>query len=353
VSSSTDEASNQALALAERLPDEDDPLGPLRAARDRGETSAPPSISLAGHRLIDADLAGLDLSGCDLSGADLSRANLTDARLVGTNLQGATLFRARLDGTEFMAANLQDADLSEAAGTRTGFGQTNLQGARLFDGKFAESSFTGANLRDADCRVADLQQARFRDANLRGTQLDRANLEEAELSGADVNGASFHDANLTSSTLRDVRGYSDANWVGVDIRNVNFCGAYLLRRHIMDENYIHEFRSQGPMYAAIHWVWSITSDCGRSLGRWCVFTALIAIAYAGLYTLVDIDYGSHPTAFSTLYFSVVTFTTLGYGDVLPASAGAQALVLSEVLLGYLSLGGALSIMANKLARRAG
>jgi len=353
VSSPTDESAIAQQAPIAGAEDSGDPLAALRAARDRGESSAPPTASLAGLRLIDADLARLDLSGCDLSSADLSRADLTDTRLVGTNLQGAVLFRARLDGTEFMGANLQEANLSEATGIRTGFGQAKLQRALLFDAKLQEASFTGANLQDADVRVADLQRTRFRDADLRGAQLDRADLESAELSGAEVNRANFHEANLTSSTLRDVRGYADAHWVGVDIRNVNFCGAYLLRRHIMDENYIHEFRSQGPVYEAIHRVWSLTSDCGRSLSRWCLFTALIAIIYAALYSFVEIDYGSYPTVFSPLYFSVVTFTTLGYGDVLPASWAAQSLVLSEVLLGYLSLGGALSIMANKLARRAG
>ena len=59
------------------------------------------------------------------------------------------------------------------------------------------------------------------------------------------------------------------------------------------------------------------------------------------------------SAYSPLYYSVVTFTTLGYGDALPKTVVAQAFVIAEVILGYVMLGGLLSLISNKLARRAG
>ena len=43
---------------------------------------------------------------------------------------------------------------------------------------------------------------------------------------------------------------------------------------------------------------------------------------------------------------------LGYGDVVPASIPAQILAVFQALLGYVGLGGLLSILANKMARRA-
>ncbi len=53
------------------------------------------------------------------------------------------------------------------------------------------------------------------------------------------------------------------------------------------------------------------------------------------------------------YFSVVTFTTLGFGDVTPKSDSviAQCWIMLEVILGYIMLGGLISIFAEKLARR--
>ena len=48
----------------------------------------------------------------------------------------------------------------------------------------------------------------------------------------------------------------------------------------------------------------------------------------------------------------MTLTTLGYGDAVPASTAGQIIAMIEVLVGYLSLGGLISIFANKMARRA-
>ena len=55
---------------------------------------------------------------------------------------------------------------------------------------------------------------------------------------------------------------------------------------------------------------------------------------------------------TTIYFSFVTLTTLGYGDVAPTSVTARMIALIEVIIGYMMLGGLLGIFANKMARRA-
>ncbi len=133
----------------------------------------------------------------------------------------------------------------------------------------------------------------------------------------------------------------------VDVR-----GAYLVRRHIMDENYLDEFRRQNRMTASLYWLWWATSDCGRSLFRWTAWVGVLILIYGSLYMLVDIDFGKHETVFSPMYYSIVTITTLGYGDVVPASLPAQVLAVSEALMGYVGLGGLLSIFAQKMARRA-
>lgn len=53
-----------------------------------------------------------------------------------------------------------------------------------------------------------------------------------------------------------------------------------------------------------------------------------------------------------MYYSVVTFTTLGFGDIVPIGHfWARFFVVLEVILGYIMLGGLISIFANKLARR--
>ena len=137
------------------------------------------------------------------------------------------------------------------------------------------------------------------------------------------------------------------------MRDADFRGALAARRLILDENYLHEFRNQGRSQAWIYAIWKLTSDCGRSLGRWSIWTLSLVSVFALLFMAVDLDYGHHaPNLLSAVYFSIVTLTTLGYGDILPASPAAQSLVILEVSFGYLTLGGLISILANKMARRA-
>ncbi len=140
--------------------------------------------------------------------------------------------------------------------------------------------------------------------------------------------------------------------MGVDIRDVDFTGAYMARRAIMDENYLHEFRTMSRRNALIYRIWSLTSDCGRSLGRWGLLIVAQIVLFAVAYSFVDLDYGDHGSTIAPLYFSVVTMTTLGFGDVLPGSTAATVLVMIEVLTGYVMLGGLLSIFATRMGRRA-
>ena len=330
-------------------------LEAARAERDSGHpaTRIDPSVDFSSLRLIRADLAGLDLSGADLSGCDLSESDLRGARLVGATLAGTTLFGADLTEAEFLGANLDGANLTEASMERAGLGRISAVNTEFFGAKAAGATFSSSDLSGADLRTADLSGSRMIDATLERALFDGANLHEVDLTGAAVGEASFRNADLTGSRVRRVQEYTTADWIGADLREVDFTGAWLLRRHAFDENYIEEFRTQSDTHEWLYRVWWITSDCGRSLLRWSAWTVVIALLYAIAYTQVDIDWGDNKTALSPVYYSVVTFTTLGYGDVLPGSITAQVLAISEVILGYFSLGGMMSILSDKLARRAG
>jgi hypothetical protein len=87
------------------------------------------------------------------------------------------------------------------------------------------------------------------------------------------------------------------------------------------------------------------------LGSW-VTTAIVG--YAGVYAAIDrLD----PMAFSGqiagpvdwLYFSVVTFATVGYGDILPSTPIARLLAISEIFVSMGSL--VLLVLAYSLTGR--
>ena len=321
------------------------------ALRDEGGPSVEP-ISLAGAWLVGADLSGLDLSGYDLGGADLSRADLRGARLFKARMDKATLFETQLEGAELVGASLEGARLERCSAPKVGFGHCKLRGASLFDADLCGATLTGADLTDVDARAVKLDGARIREASLAGADLTGAVMTNVDLGDTRVDGAVLRDADLRGAQLRNVGGYASADWVGVDFRDVCFNGAYLLRRYALDQNFLAEFRAESSLHEALYRVWWVSSDCGRSFLRWGLWTIVLAVVFAGIYTQVELDPGAHPSALTPLYYSVVTLTTLGYGDVLPASGWAQLVAMVEVILGYVMLGGLLSIFANKMARRA-
>ena len=57
-----------------------------------------------------------------------------------------------------------------------------------------------------------------------------------------------------------------------------------------------------------------------------------------------------PGYLQSLYFSVVTFTTLGFGDIVPKNVCGQAFVAIEVIFGYLMLGALIAIIIRKITR---
>jgi len=327
-------------------------LDKLRSECRKGSRSRPLQLDLGG-----TDLSGMDLSGLDLSGYDFTRANMVRVDLSGSNLGWAklvecNLHKATLSDCEFVGADLTGANLSECSAERAGFGATTLAGASLIGASLHHATLSEANLSGADLRAADLRACNIRSADLTDASLTRADLQEADLQDSNVMGASFEVANMQRSRLLGIENYTDANWIGTDVREIDLRGAYLIRRFISDENYLYEFRTRSRYHRVLYKLWWLTSDCGRSLFRWTAWIAAVTVLFAVLYSLAEVDYGPYQTMFSPLYYSVVTLTTLGYGDVVPASGQAQVIAAIQAVLGYVGLGGFLSILANKMARRA-
>lgn len=303
-------------------------------------------------RLIGVDLSDRDLSGLDLSGLDLSNADLTDARLIGSNLAGAILFGTKLSGAQLTGANLSEANLSNCVAVRTGFGGCDLTNAVMIGANLESATLSAANLNTADLRGAILDDARLHEADLTNAELASATAHRADLTDVIVADANFTDTDLSDAVLRRIKGFDSTCWIGTNVANADFTGAYTARRVISDRNYLHEFRSRDRKHLVLYEVWRITSGCGQSAARWGGLTLMVAVLFAMAYTQVDIDYGSHETPLSPLYFSIVTLTTLGFGDVLPASTAGQVLVMVEVIIGYTMLSGLFSIFATRMARRA-
>jgi hypothetical protein len=85
----------------------------------------------------------------------------------------------------------------------------------------------------------------------------------------------------------------------------------------------------------------------------CIYL-LLALFFASLNQFFGVFFNpwlsgasNPPTASQTLYFSVVTLATVGYGDIVPVNALARALVVAQALIGQLYL---VSVVAAVVAQ---
>lgn len=312
----------------------------------------PLNLDLRGINLIHEDLSGLDMSGYDLSFANLNRVKLVNTNLSYANLRETSLEQAVLDECEFIGSDLSNASLNECSAKRSGFGGADLSNASIINANLSHAVFSRSILISTDFRASNLQNSRLSEADLTGAIFTRANLEKSDLKHSNVAKTNFELANMQGCRLLGIKNFKKADWIGADIRGMDLRGAYLVRRYIADENYLYEFQSQSRLHRIIYLIWWFTSDCGRSILRWFVWLLVATLGFAAVYTQLEIDYGPHKTWFSPIYFSFVTLTTLGYGDAVPRSLLAQVFVSLQAVTGYMGLGGLLSILGSKMARRA-
>jgi len=318
----------------------------------KNNSKRPSRLDLRGISLLNQDLSDLDFSGYDLSYANLNQSNLTGTVFGYSNFHRASLEQAILDECEFIGSDLSHASLNECSAKRCGFGGADLSYSSMINADLSDATLSRSKLVYADLRASNLKNTRLSEADLSWAIFTRAKLLKSDLKQSNVNGTNFELADMQGCRLLGIKNFKKAKWIGADIRGLDLRGAYLVRRYIADENYLYEFQASSRFHRAIYLIWWASSDCGRSLFRWFVLLLCATLAFAAIYTQVDIDYGEYVTFFSPIYFSFVTLTTLGYGDAVPASLAAQIFVTLQAITGYMGLGGLLSILGNKMARRA-
>ncbi len=134
-----------------------------------------------------------------------------------------------------------------------------------------------------------------------------------------------------------------------------------LKRYIEEEQWLESWRTSRSWRKPVFVVWELTSHCGRSFWLWAVWAVTIVVVFAGIYNhWVDIVYNvsdladkikpHEPDFLTYVYYSIVTFTTLGFGDIIPLDNKARVAVWSEVVLGYIMLAVLLTIVGNRVAR---
>jgi len=342
--------------------------------------------------LTDASLNSADLSDANLLLADLSSANLTDAYFKNTTLENADLTDAYLEKADLTNANLLLADLSSANLFYSDLTNTNLLMANLTDANLKNVALTGAYLEKADLTNTNLRGADLSHVALYQTTLEGVNIDE----GTEAQPPSLWERRADSSAEAGLFG----RW---GIRRLR-----ALHRSRSDPSELQKAERQYRRFERLYRESDLGQDPAlevqekharrkralaagelglwlrRAFSRWVlgyglmirpvlgVMLAVIAVCTV-LYPFIGIadtsvgtstaetavvTYETVPPSASmdtvrtlgqSLYFSTITFSTLGYANVAPVG-WARAVATVESFVGALSMAYLVSVLSRRAIR---
>ncbi|MFB6130699.1 MAG: pentapeptide repeat-containing protein [Salinigranum sp.] len=276
-----------------------------------------------GERLDGADLRGLSFEGVDwladrvFVGADFSHADVSGADLGDADLRKTCFSHATARGTSFEGANLEDADVS-----------------------------------DTDLRDADLRRARLDETDLSSSRINAATdfgpraVYEREMLESDDAERKSDKLEAAVRTYRAVEGLSEENTMNERASTYYRKGKDLRRRYNWQTNdypkaVVGEASRLFTGYGNLPWR-VIATSIGVMLLSAALYPLTGGVREARESGAVVYTFSHLPTAapghvvqilVKSLFFSVVTFTTLGYGNFQPVGTIAQYLASSEALVG--------------------
>lgn len=284
--------------------------------RQQLEQRARSGVPMQRFQLQRCDLAGVDLvnhgqsQGHQLLDADLYRADLQGAHLFALDLRGSSLMKTDLRQANLHCADLRDCNLLGA----------QLQGARLDNVQWDE-------------QLRQERQARqiWRQQPEQAQQL----LKEAE------------------ETYRNLRLQLEKAGL------FEQAGLFFYREMVMR-------RLQMPMNSwrrGLSWLVDLFCGYGEKPLKVVIFSLLMIASFALLFFLIGVQQGDlrigldsghdllrnlHDLG-SCLYYSVVTFTTLGYGDITPRGL-ARPLAAIEAFAGSFTMALFVVVFVKKMTR---
>lgn len=304
------------------------PAGPLPEEmwRDAGLRPGVVNVKMAleARAMMGEPMEGFDLARCDLEDVNLvNHGSAEGHKLINADLYRANMRYAHCFRVDFSGSSLMKADFRNA----------NLHCANLTDCNLLGTMFQGAQLEHViwgDTVLQERQALAANDPELRGEYLQQA-----------------------EEVYRNLRKSAEGEGL------FETAGYFFQREMVMR-------RLQMPPLSFSRLVSKIVDlfcGYGELPGRVVGFSLLLIFAFSLMYFYTGLNFSGDAlgynaqasfgenlnTFFSSLYFSVVTFTTLGYGDLAPVGA-ARALAAIEAFLGSFTLALFVVVFVKKMTR---
>ena len=297
----------------------------------------------------------------------------------GGNGERFILRKVALQNSDLMRVNLKDSDLSQADFKNTNFSYSDMGNSNLIGCNLEECDLTGVNFRNSDLTRACLRKTRLWHADL-----SLANIAEVDMTESDLWKCQMHSAKLWHTELKGVKSLTKQNFSKkirgfINCEKIDETGilsaeeSYRTLKQYFMENGRHKEASwasfkektmeklwlrknRNPAYIPLA-LMGLLSGYGEKPHRVIISSATIILIYSFIYhylkTIADSSsFVQNYSIWDYIYYSIVTFTTLGYGDLVPkANISYRLLAGSEAFIGAFMIGLFVFTLSRKYSAR--
>lgn len=295
--------------------------------------------SARGFHLKKIVLEGVELMNIDFSRANLSQSVICNSNLFYNNFSGADLMGSDFSGSDLTGSVMAEADLTRAS----------LLGVRLWHADLTRAILTEANLSGADMWQSKLYGVRLWRADLvTAKYLSRQNFAHKAMKFITVERIDETTHMAAEDAYRILKRwfiahgrYNDASWAS-------------FKEKTMERIRLRKNKDLAYIPIALM---GLLCGYGERPQRVILSSGFVMFSYACLFYLlkavrspIDPDYTL--SFWDYIYYSVVTFTTLGYGDIVPKmNLAFRMLAVSEAFTGAFMMGLFIFTLARKYSAR--
>jgi len=261
-------------------------------------------------------------------------------------LEGKAPISDKIYYPELLVGSRENNSISGHSFTRVSFKDTKIH--RL---KFKDCTFTECLFLDTVFDTCEFSNCSFKDCNFHGSRFDTVRIDPDSLKS---NFSFVEDANIAAHTFQALYACMKQNHQPEYSRSAKYWYLHAL------QGLNHYYHKQGRIGPVRFW----TRRIAGFLHRWVsgygqvksrILTALLV--YIALCALVNVILGleyrasgnDEPmqlTLTDSIYYTFITITTIGFGDIAPAYAGAKILTILESAIGIFLIALGLNVFAG-------
>ena len=244
--------------------------------------------------------------------------------------------------------------------------------------RFEKADFYRSNLSHAHCFMVDFSGSSLMKANLQYANLHCANLESCNLLGANFEHAKLEHINWgdkilqvqlaeqSEDSIERADLYQQAEEIYRHLRKVtedeglfDLSGKFFRREMVARRKQLPQFSGARILSKTVDMFCGYGEEPLRIIG----FTLLLILIYGFFYLFSGLNYAGIIIQFDlslsvtqnmwflldSIYFSIITFTTLGYGDITPQGF-SRFLASTEALIGSFTLALFVVVFVKKMIR---